>query len=51
MKLFKSIDMDWMLVIVAIASVILAYFVVTNSERGEKIAIQQCKIILEKGDK
>jgi hypothetical protein len=47
MKLFKRIDFDGLLVAVAILSSVGAYFLVTNSERGEEIAIQQCEIIFE----
>lgn len=48
MKFFKSFDMDWLLVAIALASIVIAYFIVTNSERGEKISIQQCEIIFDK---
>jgi len=47
----KYIDMDWFLVFIAIVSVIIAYFIVTTSERGEVIASQQCKIIIERNEK
>jgi hypothetical protein len=48
MKLFKRIDFDWLLVGVSIASIVAVYFIVTNSERGEEIAIQQCEILFER---
>ena len=44
----KYLDMDWLLVLVAIASVVIAYFMVTTSERAEDVAYKQCKIIFEK---
>lgn len=47
MKLFEKFDMDWLLVVVALISVVIAFFIVTNSERGERIAIEQCEIIFE----
>jgi hypothetical protein len=44
----KYLDIDWLLVLVAVISIIIAYFIVTTSERGEEIAIQQCEILFEK---